>query len=48
MSGSSQAQAYLADRELLSQFQRVEQLPNDKKAIVKELLEFFLLRWKKW
>ena len=46
MSGSSQEQAQdsLNDRELLSQFQRVEQLPNDKKAIVKELLESFLLR----
>ena len=46
MSGSSheQAEASLADRELLSQFQRVEQLPTDKKAIVKELLESFLLK----
>jgi transcriptional regulator with XRE-family HTH domain len=47
MSGSSQeqAQASLSDRELLSQFQRVEQLPTDKKAIVKELLESFLLKY---
>lgn len=46
MSGSSQeqAEASLSDRELLNQFQRVEQLPNEKKAIVKELLESFLLR----
>jgi transcriptional regulator with XRE-family HTH domain len=40
-----QAEAALTDRELLSQFQRVEQLPNDKKAIVKELLESFLLKY---
>lgn len=47
MSGShhEQAEAALTDRELLSQFQRVEQLPNDKKAIVKELLESFLLKY---
>jgi transcriptional regulator with XRE-family HTH domain len=46
MSGSSQEQAQntLKDRELLNQFQRVEELPNDKKNIVKELLESFLLR----
>ncbi len=46
ISGTSQDQAQesLTDRELLSQFQRVEQLPNDKKEIVKELLESFLLR----
>jgi transcriptional regulator with XRE-family HTH domain len=47
MSGSNneQAEASLTDRELLSQFQRVEELPNDKKAIVKELLESFLLKY---
>ena len=46
MSGSSQdqAEATLSDRELLSQFQRVEQLPQDKKNIVKELLDSFLLK----
>jgi transcriptional regulator with XRE-family HTH domain len=46
MSGSNQeqAEATLNDRELLNQFQRVEQLPQDKKAIVKELLESFLLK----
>jgi len=46
MSGSNQdqAEASLSDRELLNQFQRVEQLPQDKKAIVKELLESFLLK----
>jgi transcriptional regulator with XRE-family HTH domain len=47
MSGSNQEQAEqaLEDRELLNQFQRVEQLPQDKKAIVKELLDSFLLRY---
>jgi len=46
MSGSNheQAEASLNDRELLDQFQRVEQLPQDKKDIVKELLESFLLK----
>ncbi len=47
MSGSNndQAQATLTDRELLNQFQKVEQLPKDKKAIVKELLDSFLLKY---
>ncbi|MBL4662986.1 MAG: helix-turn-helix transcriptional regulator [Flavobacteriaceae bacterium] len=47
MSGSNQeqAEATLTDRELLSQFQRVEQLPQDKKNIVKELLDSFLLKY---
>ena len=44
-SNQEQAQASITDRELLSQFQRVELLPNDKKAIVKELLESFLLKY---
>ena len=46
MSGSNQEQAAASinDRELLNQFQRVEQLPKDKKAIVMELLESFLLK----
>ena len=46
MSGSNkeQAEATLNDRELLDQFQRVEQLPQEKKDIVKELLESFLLK----
>lgn len=46
MSGSNQeqAEATLTDRELLNQFQRVEQLPQDKKNIVKELLDSFLLK----
>ena len=47
MSGSSQdqAEAALTDRELLNQFQKVEQLPQDKKAIVMELLDSFLLKY---
>lgn len=43
-SNHEQAEATLNDRELLNQFQRVEQLPQDKKNIVKELLESFLLK----
>lgn len=34
----------ISDKELLSQFIRVEKLPNDKKAIIKELIEAFLLK----
>ncbi len=43
-SNQDQVEATLSDRELLNQFQRVEQLSQDKKAIVKELLESFLLK----
>lgn len=47
MSGSKQdqAEASLVDCELLDQFQKVEQLPKDKKAIVKELLDSFLFKY---
>jgi hypothetical protein len=31
-------------KELLSQFQKVEKLPNDKKMIIKELIEAFLFK----
>jgi len=45
-SGSTQEQATdrLQDLELLQQFKRVEQLSNDQKMIVKELLDAFLLK----
>jgi transcriptional regulator with XRE-family HTH domain len=33
----------IADKELLSQFKRVEGLPKDKKKLVKEFLESFLI-----
>lgn len=46
MSGSTEEQANntLEDKDLLKQFQKVEQLPSDKKNIVKELLDAFLLK----
>jgi hypothetical protein len=34
----------ISDKELLSQFQKVSLLSNDRKAFVKELLEAFLLK----
>lgn len=45
MSGSLQdlADEGISDKELLSQFKRVEQLPKDKKKLVKEFLESFLI-----
>lgn len=46
MSGSSNEQAgnSLKDKDLLQQFIQVEQLPTDKKNIVVELLDAFLLK----
>ena len=46
MDGSmdDKAQSSISDKELLSQFQKVSLLSNDRKAIVKELLEAFLLK----
>lgn len=45
MSGSLDdlANEGISDKELLSQFKRVEQLPKDKKKLVKEFLESFLI-----
>ena len=34
----------ISDEELLSQFRKVEKLPNDKKKIVKELLDAFIFK----
>jgi transcriptional regulator with XRE-family HTH domain len=34
----------LEDEELLSQFRKIEKLPSDKKKIVKELIDAFLLK----
>ncbi len=34
----------LTDKELLNQFKVVEKMPEDKKLIVKELIEAFILR----
>lgn len=38
------AKEAISDKELLSQFQQVAKLSNDRKAIVKELIEAFLLK----
>lgn len=47
MDGSvnDKAQNVISDKELLSQFLRVEKLPNDKKAIITELIEAFLFKY---
>lgn len=34
----------IKDNELLIQFQKVEQLPNDKKKLIKEFLDAFLFK----
>jgi len=34
----------LADKDLLNQFKKLEGFPNDKKMIVKELIEAFILK----
>gem|GEM_PF-3005773 len=46
LNGSTDEQAAeaLCNIELLRQFKKVEQLPNDKKAIVKALIDAFLLK----
>ncbi len=46
MSGSlnEQAVSMISDKELLSQFQRLEKLPNNKKDVIKEVIEAFLFK----
>lgn len=46
MTGSTDdvAKATIADKELLDQFRRIEQLPQDKKFLVKEFLDAFLIK----
>jgi len=46
MNGSTDEQAAeaLSDIELLRQFKKVEQLSQDKKAVVNELIDAFLLK----
>jgi len=46
MGGSvdDKAQIVIDDKQLLSQFQDIAKLPNDKKAIVKELIDAFLFK----
>jgi len=38
------AQSSLSDQELLSQFKRIEQMPEDRKRLVKEVLDAFILK----
>jgi transcriptional regulator with XRE-family HTH domain len=38
------ARADFKDRELLRQFQEVERLPDDDKAVIKKLLDAFLMK----
>jgi len=45
MSGSQDEMAEgISDKELMTQFKRIAKLPKEKKAIVKELLDDFLLK----
>lgn len=46
MSGSTDdvAMATISDKELLEQFRKVEQLPQEKKYLVKEFLSAFLFK----
>ena len=41
---NNKAQIIISNKELLSQFLRVEKLPSEKKAVVKELIDAFLLK----
>ena len=45
MSGSQDDMAEgISDKELMTQFKRIAKLPKEKKAIIKELLDAFLLK----
>jgi len=48
MSGSlnDMAQSAISDKELLKQFQEIEKLPNDRKYIIKELIDAFIFKTK--
>jgi hypothetical protein len=41
---NDKAQNTISDKELLSKFQRVEKLPIEKKTVLKELIDAFLLK----
>lgn len=34
----------ISDQELLTQFKKIEKFPQDKKAIIKELIDAFILK----
>jgi transcriptional regulator with XRE-family HTH domain len=38
------ATSNISDQELLSQFKKIEKFPQDKKMIIKELIEAFILK----
>ena len=38
------ASQVISDKELLEQFKKVEQLPTDKKLLVKEFLDAFIMK----
>ena len=40
------AQTTISDKELLMQFQEIEKLPNDRKYIIKELIDAFIFKTK--
>lgn len=40
----NKAENTISDIELLNQFRKVEKLPNDKKKLIKEFLDAFLLK----
>lgn len=40
----NKAENSISDTELLNQFRRVEKLPDDKKRLIKEFLDAFLLK----
>ena len=46
MSGTIEENATksISDKELLEQFKKVEQLPNQKKLLVKEFLDAFIMK----
>lgn len=46
MNGSidDKAQSSIFDHELLSQFKRIEQMPDDRKRLLKEILDAFILK----
>jgi len=46
MAGSTDevADNMISDKELLDQFRRVEQLPQDRKKLIKEFLDAFLIK----
>lgn len=38
------AQSSISDQELLTQFKRIEQMPEDRKRLLKEILDAFILK----